>query len=204
MSYTALRVDPDGVVLFEHHLARFRECGPAVRDGFLAFARSAKPGVWTLRAVGPRLVATPRDPSLLFDAMPIRTQVSPFAGARGRLAKPPSPCPYDSVRTPGVATLLSSADGSELYEACSAALVGWDGAALVIPPDDRPRVASTAEAALCLGRTIRAPLRADSSMPVAMVNAIKGLCLPSVPGRERFPPEAVQAVALLLGTGARA
>ena len=198
MSYTALRVDEAGVVLFAHHARRLAPEGGALRDAFAAFARDAAPGAYTVTSSGGRLVATVRGPSRLVDGMPVRSIVSPFAGQAGLFAKPAPPSPYDAVRISGVATLLTSADGRELYESCSAALVGWNGTALVLAPSDRPRVASVAESALRAAEHVEAPLLAAQTTPLALVNAVKGLCRIAAPGREPFPAAAAELIERLL------
>jgi len=121
--------------------------------------------------------------------MPARFAVSPVLGSAGAIAKPAPPSAYEPVRVEGKATLLTSADGRELFEACSAAVVSWDGAGLVCVPSDRPRVASTAEAALREHLAVReAPIPASSDA-LLLVNAVKGTCALE-PARSRgFPAE---------------
>jgi hypothetical protein len=188
MTYTALRVVEAGVVLYEHHEHRLAPAGVAVLDAYREFARTAAPGVYSLHVVEGALRITPRGESRLTDGMPVRYAVSPIAQLRGPLPKVVSPNGYDAVRVPGVATLLTSADGAEIYESCVAAVVAWNGRRLVLPPNDRPRVASVAEAALgAAADVIEAPLMTVSRWPLALVNAVKGLCLPMIEGRDPFP-----------------
>lgn len=197
MPYTLLKVTERGVVLRALHQRRLRaEDGPAAQ-AFSRFAAEARPGVYAVRLEGD-LRAEARPGSRLVDGMPVRLLPSPLAGETGRCPKPAPPCAYDAVRAPGVATLLTSADGGELLEGCSAALLGWDGHSLVCPPDDRPRVWSTAETAVREHLPVRlAPLAVDSAQPLLLVNAVKGPCTVALPGRAPFPEDAIARIAQL-------
>jgi hypothetical protein len=188
VSYTLLRVVPEGVLLYEEHRARLAPAGAHIVAQFERFASAASPGVYALRADGDQLAIEPRAGSRLFDGMPVRFAPSPFAGRHASFPKPPSPSPYDAVRVPGWTTLLTSADGEEVFESCAAAVVAWDGTRLVLVPDDRPRVQSTAEHALRAGIACAvAPLLRQDRAPLALVNAVAGLCVPAVEGRPAFP-----------------
>ncbi len=190
MSYTLLRVTEAGVVLFAAHRARFEPLGARVTAQFDRFAAEATPGVYALRAAAEQLAIEPRDGSRLFDGMPVRWAPSPFLGRRGRFPKPASPSAYDRCRQAGLCTLLTSEDGAEIYESCSAAVVGWDGTRLLLVPEDRPRVDSTAESALReSGGIATCALMRHSSLPLALVNAVAMVCLPSIDERPVFPPE---------------
>jgi hypothetical protein len=206
MRYTALKVTDAGVVLFEGHARRLAPEGGAALSRFREFALGAAPGFYVLRESGDELRAQPRGPSALFDGMPARLAVSPVAGAPGPFAKPESPGTYASERVAGVATLLLSADRAEILESCSAAVVGWDGERLVLAPADRPRVDSTAEAAVAAALPhARAPIDAAGDMPIALVNAVKGPCCVECPGRQAFPQEVARALErALLATARRA
>ena len=126
--------------------------------------------------------------------MPVRLAVSPFAAQQGAFRKPGPPSAYDGVRLPGVATLLTSADGSEIHESCVAAVLGWDGTHFVGVPEDLPRVASVAEAAVRATLPfVRSPLRTDDRRPLVLLNAVAGPCTVGT-GR---PPVPADAVALL-------
>jgi hypothetical protein len=95
------------------------------------------------------------------------------------------------VRLKDQATLLTSADGTEIYEACRAAVLGWDGERIVCVPRDRPRVWSTAEAAVREHLLVReSPIAVGSAMPILLVNAIKGTCVLSSSTRDPFPKAA--------------
>lgn len=204
MSYTLLRVVEDGVVLFEEHRRRLAPAGGRIATRFDDFARSATPGIYALRAGAGQLAVERRERSRLFDGMPVRWLVSPFAGRHGLFPKLPSPSEYDACRQACVSTLLTSANGLEIYESCSAAVVGWDGAQLVFAPEDRPRVDSTAERALRARVAFTAaPLLRDARLPLALVNAVAGLCLPVVPEREEFPEDACALVRAALAATAR-
>ncbi|HEY3356335.1 MAG TPA: hypothetical protein VGQ83_23990 [Polyangia bacterium] len=199
MRYTTLRVTAAGVVFYDGHVARLAPEGEAALAAFAAFARQAAPGVHAVTVDGAALRAEPRPASRLVDGMPVRACVSPFAARRGRFPKPASPSPYDGVRTPGVLTLLTAADGGEIYEGCVAAVVGWDGARYVCAPADRPAVASVAEAALrATCSFVEEPLRADGVLPLLALNAVKGPCRLATPGRGRFPDAAVARLEALL------
>jgi len=215
-AYTSLRATERGVMLFAQHCARLAAAGPACVEAFRQFAASAAPGVYAVRAhpdgdalilraaapgAGERdlssahLDVRTRPASALFDGMPSRAVVSPYAARSGRYAKPAPPSLYESVRLRGVATLLTSADGEEIYESCVAAVLAWDGARLLAAPPDRPAVDSTAIAALEReGMLTFAPLPLRSAMPLALVNAVAGLCLPRFEGRAAFPSDTRAAI----------
>lgn len=204
--YTLLRVTERGVVLLDYHLRRLGavEPGPG-RDALLAFLANAGPGVWAVWLEAGEVRAEARPGSRLSDGMPVRALPSPLASGSGLVAKPPSPGPYDTVRVDGVATLLTSPDGSEFWEACSAAVLAWDGAHLVVPPPDRPRVWSTAEAAVREHLSVvEAPLPVESPMPLLLVNAVKGTCAPALPGRQPFPSDIRARIEWLLEALTRA
>jgi len=183
MSYTLVRVAAEGVVLLRQHERRFQ--GGAQREGFVRLVAAAQPGIWAVSCDAARGVeAEQRPASRLHDGMPARLLPSPVADRIGPIAKPRPPGPYAAVRQDGMATLLTSADGSELLEACSAAVVGWDGSRIVCVPSDRPRVWSAAEAAIREHLPFREEPIAASSSSLLLVNAVKGTC--SVEGRS-FP-----------------
>lgn len=202
MIWTALKVVPAGVVLFDEHLRRLSPAGPAVLDRFRAFAREASPGAWILRVVGDGLEAESFTSSMR-DEAPTRVCVSPFADRTGAFPKPAKPSAYHSLRTPGVVTLLTSADGEELFETCAATLVSWDGSRLLLVPDDRPRVDATSER--FLARTfdvVRRPIRADADQPLVAVNAVKGTCTLAT-DRTPFPADVLIAIEEALLSSAR-
>ena len=186
--YTVLRVTPsNGVPLFEGHVRRL---GEASRAALRHFAAQAIPGVYRVTWDVAELVTTLRPPSRLVEGMPTRFVVSPFAGQRGRFAKSAPPTPYDAVRVAGVSSLLTGADGTEMYEACVASLVAWDGAMLVLPPDDVPAVASLAEAEVAARLPHRrARLFVESAWPLLLINAVALTCAARVEGRPKFPAE---------------
>ena len=204
MTYTLLRVVEEGVVLYDEHRRRLAPGGGPIAVQFDAFARAAAPGIYALRAGADQLAVLPREQSQLFDGMPVRWVVSPFADRHGRFPKLPSPNEYDACRLPGVSTLLTSADRTEIFESCAAAVVGWDGARVVFVPEDRPRVDSTSLRALC-GRLAfaTAPLLCRSDVPLALVNAVAGICLPDIPGRAPFPGAARDLIRAVLTATAR-
>jgi hypothetical protein len=95
---------------------------------------------------------------------------------------------YDAVRRPGVVSLLTDLEGIEVLEACVAAVIAWDGRHVVCVPADRPRVWSTAEAAIREHLSAReAPIRVADAWPLLLVNAVKGTCTLGEPAREPFP-----------------
>ena len=191
MSYTALRVTERGVVLLAGHLARFEASGDEAVRQFRAFAASAEPGLYAAFHKSGQFGHRRIERSLLHDGQPVRYAVSPFVTQQGRFPKPAPPNRYADVRVPDIATLLTSDDGAELYESCVAAIFCWDGHGLVVPPSDRPRVESVVENALRAAGSVReAPILRNSSMPLALANAMGGIVVPQVPGRDPFPPEA--------------
>jgi hypothetical protein len=187
-AYTVLRLtEAREVTLFEGHVRRL---GEASREALRHFAGRSAPGVYRVTWDSAGLLATPRPPSRLVEGMPSRFVVSPFAGQRGRFAKPAPPSPYDSVRAEGISSLLTDAAGTELYEACVASLVAWDGASLVLPPADLPAVASLAEAEVAARFPHRrGRLLVKSDWPLLLINAVVGTCAVSVAGRGAFPPD---------------
>lgn len=200
MSYTALRVTESGVVLFDAHRRRL---GPAYAAAFDAFAAEAAPGIYGLRGTDGRLEATRRERSRLFEGIPVRFLPSPIAERVGPQVKTPSPSPWDAVRQDGVATLLTSPDGAELYESCTAGVLAWDGGTLVAPPDEAPRIASVTEAFL-LGRHAhrRTPIRRDAGWALVLVNAVAGACVPSLDAPP-FPTGVLSALRDSLAASAR-
>jgi hypothetical protein len=201
--YTTLRVTDGGVVLYDGHVERLRAEGPGALDAFARFAREARPGIYAVAASGADLQIEPRGGSALAEGMPVRFAVSPFAARRGEFPKPAPPSPYGAVRRPGVATLLTSVDGGEIYESCVAAVLGWEGGSFVCVPEDRPRVASVAEAAVRAGAPcVRAALRADDELPLVLLNAVAGPCAVAL-GRPPVPPSAVALLRDVVAASAR-
>lgn len=197
MSYTTLRVTAASeVVLLEGHVRRL---GEGARAPLEQFAAQAGEGVYRAWWREGRLTTERRGPSVLVDGLPTRRVVSPYVGVKGRFAKQASPSPYDAVHAPGVATLLTDETGEELYEADTAALVAWDGAALVLAPEDVPGVASVAEWAVARLPHRRARLLVSSGWPLLLINAVVGTCAPA--GWGEFPRE-VRALLPLGGEGA--
>jgi hypothetical protein len=195
MRTTTLQVTAAGIPLRDLHLERLGIPLHPGREAFDRFAALAVPGVYRLVLDGDRLQVTPRGPSSLRDGMPVRLLPSPCAWMRGRFPKPLSPGPYDDVRSRGVATLLTTCDGDELLESCTAALLGWDGAAFVHPPDDRPRVWSTAEEAVRRHLPVRAaPLSSRGALPLLLVNAVAGPCPLALPDRPAVPAEPIARI----------
>jgi hypothetical protein len=197
--YTTLRVTEAGVVLLAWHRARF---APAAWPAFDDFSRAAAPGVYALLARGAALEIEARPGSRLVDGVPTRVLVSPVAGRSGPLDKQPPGSAWDAVRQRGVATLLTDPSGQELYEACVAAVLGWNGRALVAPPADRPRVASTAAAALlAIEPWVEQPLPVAGGPPLLLVNAVALTC---VPAGSAFPADVrARLHAALLATAGR-
>lgn len=190
MSYTVLRVTEDGVVLFDAHVRRFQPAGEAAVRAFGRFAADAAPGIYSLTWAGDALEARVRTTTSLFEGIPVRYVASPYAGSQTRVVKSPPPNPYQALRQPGTATLLTSEDGTELYESCTAAVVGWSGERFLTPPVDRPCLESTALLALAAaGALDRAPILRSSSAPLGLMNAVSGLIIPAIPGRAPFPNE---------------
>jgi hypothetical protein len=184
-----------GVALWDFHTQMRRLAlghGTVPFDAVARFAREAAPGVWALwvdEEAGLRV--EPRPGTRLRDGMPVRYLPSPLDSGAGQIPKPLPPGPYAPLRLDGTATLLTSPDGTEIYESCSAAVLGWDGSHVVCAPADRPRVWSTAEAAIrehfgALARVCEAPIP-PRGMPLLLVNAVKGTCTVAAPGCGEFP-----------------
>jgi hypothetical protein len=198
VAYTLLHVTEGGIALREYHLRRLALASPGAGSApeaemapFSRFAEGAAPGAWAVWREGDTLRAELRPATRLFDGMQARLATSPIAERPGPIPKAAPPSVYEGVRRPGVATLLTSLDGAEIYEACTAAVLGWDGGRVVCVPRDRPRVLSTAEAAVREHLSVvEAPIATRSRMPILLVNALKGTCAVNLPGREAFPPGA--------------
>jgi hypothetical protein len=185
-------------MLYDFHVERLAPEGAAGLAAFARFARDATPGVYSVTVAGGELRAERRTGPSLVERMPVRLVVSPFAAQRGAFPKPGPPSAYDDVRLPGVATLLTSSDGSEIFESCVAAVLGWDGTHFVGVPDDRPRVASVAEAAVRATLPfVCSPLRTGDRLPVILLNAVAGPCTVST-GRPPVPAEAVTLLTQVL------
>jgi hypothetical protein len=186
--YTVLRVtEASEVPLFEGHVRRL---GEESRGALRHFVSQAAAGVYRVTWDGAQLTTLLRPASRLVEGMPTRLVVSPFAGQKGRFAKQAPPTPYDSVRREGVSSLLTDAAGEELYEACVASLVAWDGTSLVLPPEDVPAVASLAEAEVAARLPHRrVKLLVASDWPLLLINAVVGTCAVSLEGRAAFPAE---------------
>jgi hypothetical protein len=187
-TYTVLRVtEASGIPLFEQHVRRL---GADSRSALRHFASQAMPGMYRLWWDGKQFDALKVAGSALEEGMPTRIAVSPFATRAGRFSKPAPPSLYDSVRIDGVATLLTDLDGVQFYESCRASLLAWDGASLVLPPEDVPAVASVAEAEVLAKFAFRrAPLLVKSEWPLLLLNAVVGTCGITVEGRAAFPAE---------------
>jgi len=198
-AYTVLRLlGPGSIFLFEEHVRRL---GEASRPALQSFSERAPAGVYAAVWDG-TLSVTARPGSRLREGMRSRTVVSPYASHRGCFVKPSPPCGYDLVRAEGVVSLLTDGPGRVLHEACVAGLVAWDGAGLVLVPEDVPRVSSTAEAALA-GRLShrRAPLEVEAGWPLLLINAVVGTC--SIDGAP-FPADVRAAIDAALGSPPRA
>lgn len=189
MTWTALRASDSGVLLYDEHCARMRTGGETAARLFRNFARDVTAGAWVVEVDGDSLSANRLPGTGLVDGARSRVLPSPFRHLTGSFPKPPRPSPYHALRTPGVVTLLSDADGHELYESCAAAIVGWDGSRLVFPPESRPRVWSTAERFFARAFDhVRAPLLQNDTIPLLAINAVAGTCAFNA-GRAPFPAD---------------
>lgn len=157
------------------------------------WASRTEPGVYRAWWQEPRLRTQRLAGSRLHDGLRAQFRVSPVAQEHGLLAKPASPSPYDSVRLPDLVTLLTDLSGATILEADSAAILGWDGQQLVLPPLDAPRVDSvTAAEVASRFPHQRKAIPADSDWPLLLLNAAVGTCTISLAGRQPFP-EALRA-----------
>ena len=204
MSYTLLRVIDAGVVLFEQHRRRFEPEGVRAVAAFESFAATGSPGIYALKWNDDRLSVVMRVRSRLRDGMPVRFVCTPLGPADAYQRKTPPPHAYDGVRAEGVASLLTSPDGREVYEACSAAVVSWCDGRFILAPSDRPRVWSTTEAWLGEATScLEAPILVEDDAPLALINAVAGICLVSVPGRKSMPELPREIIRSLLPMTAR-
>jgi len=198
MTYTVLRVAEDFTIpLLHRHAERLGEGSFAALKRFVSVV--VAPGIYRVTWDGGQLSTLLRPASRLREGMPTRLTVSPMANLRGRFPKPAPPSPYDAVRLDGVSTLLTNPAGDELFEACSATLVAWNGDSLVLVPDDAPAVASLAEAAIAANEPVRRrPIATAGTWPVLVVNAVVGTCAIDVTGRGRFPADVRARLTTLL------
>lgn len=194
-TYTVLSVDEAShVPLLRRHAERLGPGAQGALDHFRSLV--VEGGLYAVWWDGRQLTTRFAKASRLTDAMPTRTVTSPASGRVGVFVKPFSPCLYDAARVDGVASLLT-VEGA-IAEACSAAVVAWDGASLVVPPAETPRVASLSEAAIVEHLAPRrAPILADGDWPLLLTNAAVGTCAPAT-SRPPFPPELRATIQALL------
>lgn len=192
--YTVLRVTEGFTIpLLHRHATRLGGEALGALQHFISFV--VEPGVYRVTWDGRQLSTLKLPGSRLVEGITTRVMTSPFAELHGRFPKPGSPSPYDAVRLDGVSTLLTDPSGIEVFEACSAAIVAWNGSELVLPPEDRPAVASLAEAAIAKHEAVvRAPIRLADAWPLLLVNAVT-TC---VPNGSAFPPTIRERLADLL------
>lgn len=206
MSFTTLKINDNGVLLYSLHEERFRKAGNEAVQAYRKFATNAVPGVYNLYWDGKHLLVKTREGSSLFDGMPVRYRVSPIANMKNRIDKPMPPSIYTGLVELNISTLLTSADGKEIFESCRASVVAWNGKNIIRVPDDRPAVMSTMEQLLSkVTNVMEEPIVADSDYPIALVNAVKCICTVSMEGRNEFPAEQVRRIQeIYLATARRA
>jgi hypothetical protein len=206
MSFTTLKVTDKGVLLFALHEERFHNAGKEAIMAYHRFAAEAAPGIYNLYWDNKKMHIKTRGESRLFDGMPVRFIISPLAHTHHRIEKPPSPSIYSGLIEPGIATLLTSAEGKEIYESCSAAVIAWDGKNILKVPRDRPGVKSTMlELLNVLPHIKEQPILRASDYPIALINAVKCTCIVSMEGRKPFPDDQLERIrALYLASARRA
>ncbi len=188
MNYTVLRLTVDGVLLCKGHLQRLDAVDGARRASVAAWARSATPGIWALRLDGEILTVHPRAASHLHEQIAGRTHPSPLGAMDMQIAKPPGPSVYDALRTPNVATVLTSPDGTHAWEACTAAVVSCRGGRIQFPPYGHPRVRSVTECAVRDALPVLdAPVQLYVGTPLALLNAVVGVCALRLEGCTDLP-----------------
>jgi hypothetical protein len=193
VSYTVLRVSEAGVLLRAHHRRRFAAAGEQAAEAFDAFCARVDPGIWALHFEAGALRAERREQSRLWPGISVRYALSPMAHRQGAFPKPRRG--YEAVRAGGVATLLTDPSGEELYEACSAAVIAWTAEGWIVPPADRPRVASVAVAALeQAGLLSPARILKAARPPLLLLNAVVGACTLDPEQVPPPPPEQVARV----------
>jgi hypothetical protein len=196
--YTVLRKTADGVPLRSLHRARFSGADEAART-FDEAVDALPEGLHALCYVENALQVRALAGSRLASVERVQFAPTPLPGT-GAIAKPAPPCVYDDYRRGPVLTVFFDASMSTLCEADCAAVVGWDGLSLVVPPDETPRVASVAETAILeafFRRVRRGPLVRDGAEALAFVNAA-GACTLPIAGRAPFPPALLAEIADLL------
>lgn len=195
MSFTTLKINDAGVLLYDKHEQRFLNAGEDALKAYKQFAKDAKPGAYTLNWDGKNLLIKVRGESTLFDGMPVRFMASPIANLNTRIDKPMPPSIYTNLVELTISTLLTSADGKEIYESCRASVIAWNGKNIVRVPNDRPAVNSTMEMLLHeMPNVVEEPIMKDSDYPIALVNAVKCTCTIAVEGRKEFPKEQLEKI----------
>lgn len=194
-TYTVLSVDQAShVPLLHRHAARLGPGALGALDHFRSMVVDA--GLYAVWWDGKQLTTRFAKSSRLTDGMPTRIVASPCADRTGAFPKPYAPCLYDAVRADGVASLLSVEE--RFTEACSAAVIAWDGAAIVVVPDETPRVASLTEAAIVRHLAPRrAPIPVTGDWPLLLTNAAIGTCAPAT-NRPPFPANVRATIQALL------
>lgn len=131
-----------------------------------------------------------KERAFLKDGQPVAFAISPIASEGRQQSKPMESAVWQAVRQPGVATLLTGTDGQVIYESSMAAVLAFDGYRLVMPPLDTPCVESLAAEAIARAHPpLRLNIRIDTPWPVALANAVAGVCVPVWPGKPTFPLE---------------
>ncbi len=195
MSFTTLKINDNGVLLYSQHEQRFRIAGNDALKAYRQFAAEAAQGVYNLVWDGKNVLVKVRDESTLFDGMPVRYMISPIAHLKNRIDKPMPPSIYSSFVELAISTLLTSSDGKEIYESCRASVIAWNGKNIIRVPDNRPAVKSTMEMFLKeMPNVIEEPILKDSDYPIALVNAVKCTCTISVEGRKEFPAKQLEKI----------
>lgn len=192
--YTVLRKTADGVPLRSLHRARF-SASPEAERAFEEAVEALPEGLHALQYAENTVQVRTLAGSRLAAVEHVQFAPTPLPGT-GAIAKPAPPCLYDAFRSGPVLTVFVHGAG-ELCEADCAAVVGWDGLSLVVPPDEAPRVASVAETAILeafYGRVRRGALLRDGAEALAFVNAA-GACTLPIAGRAPFPSALLAEIA---------
>lgn len=179
MSYTLLRVSEFGVVLWEGHCERLGIV-PEIDTRLHAtlhrelLARGA--GVYAVRVDGGAFTIESRQDRRWPQAIAWSTALSPLFGGTGLRAKADVLSLYADLRTRTGEVLCTDGSGDYVYETARASVFAWDGARVIAPPIDAPRVSSVGELALRDAYTVSCrPLRVDGDTGALFVlNAVRG------------------------------
>lgn len=182
LSYTLLRVNMRGVVLWRAHGDRLGlDAGSDRARELHAELMHRGPGVYAVRADPNGLHVQPRANRTWSVAEPWTCADSPILGRKGLFHKGDvtdlyEPIRCDPTRKLAAEVLCVGGGFREVYESARASVFAWDGACVWAPPASAPRVRSVSEIALRRAFDVRErPLGTDgASGALFLLNAVRG------------------------------